>query len=164
LGLQRRERAKDFWVFAPHTLKEALYSTFFFDLMDDHSYRGTFENSRGQVLEHFSASFLKRAFPDNVVLLNPSYPNGEEFADMCVIFDGKIIIVQCKSKGLTLAAHVGEDKAALKRDLEKAIGIAAAQACKGRRYLETEAAPYLLLEGQRIVFISSKSMRLSSLP
>lgn len=132
--------------------------------MDDHSYRGTFENSRGQVLEHFSASFLKRAFPDNVVLLNPSYPNGEEFADMCVIFDGKIIIVQCKSKGLTLAAHVGEDKAALKRDLEKAIGIAAAQACKGRRYLETEAAPYLLLEGQRIVFISSKSMRLSSLP
>jgi hypothetical protein len=102
------------------------------------------------VLECLTANFLKRAFPDSAVLLNPSYPNGEEFADVCVIFDGKIVIVQCKSKGLTLAAHTGEDKAALKRDLEKAIGNAATQACKGRRYLETEASPYLLVEGHQV--------------
>ena len=140
----------DFWIFAPHTLKEVLYSTFFFDLMNDQAYKGTFENSRGHVLEGLSSGFLKRAFPDNAVMLNPSYPNGEEFADVCVIFDGKIIIVQCKSKGLTLGAHTGEDLSALKRDLEKAIGNAAAQACKGRRYLEIEATPYLLSDGKRI--------------
>ena len=139
-----------FWVFAPHTLKEVLYSTFFFDLMNDHAYRGAFENQRGQVLEALSAHFLKRAFPEGTVLLNPSYPNGEEFADVCVIFDGKVIIVQCKSKGLTLAAHSGRDKAALKRDISKAIGDAAKQACKGQRFLETDSAPHLLAGGNRV--------------
>ncbi|PSH04392.1 MAG: hypothetical protein CXZ00_06075 [Acidobacteria bacterium] len=140
-----------FWVFAPHTLKEVLYSTFFFDLMGDQSYRGTFENGRGKVLEELSASFLKRAFPPESVILNPSYPNGEEFADVCVIHDSKLVIVQCKSKGLTLAAYTGDDEEALKRDLQKAIGNAAAQACKGRKYLETESEPYLLCEGKKVV-------------
>lgn len=140
----------DFWVFAPHTLKEVLYSTFFFDLMNDQAYRGTFESSRGRVLEGLSARFLKRIFPESTVLLNPSYPNGEEFADVCVIFDSKIIIVQCKSKGLTFAARNGEDSTALKRDLEKAIGNAAAQACKGRSYLESEPSPYFLVDGKRL--------------
>jgi hypothetical protein len=138
-----------FWVFAPHLLKEVLYSTFFFDLMNDRSYKGTFENGRGRVLEALTATFLKRAFPGSAVLLNPSYPNGEEFADVCVLFDNKIIIVQCKSKGLTLGAHTGDDRAALKRDLEKAIGNAAAQGCKGRRFLESDSSPHLLIDGKK---------------
>jgi hypothetical protein len=147
---------EDYWLFAPHTLKEVLYSTFFFDLMGDQSYRGIFENSRGQVLENLSARFLKRAFPNDAVLLNPSYPNGEEFADVCVLFDSKIIIVQCKSKGLTQSAHNGDDKAALRRDLQKAIGNASTQASKGRAYLENEVAPYLLAEGRRVEIDKTK--------
>ena len=139
-----------YWAFMPHLLKEVLYSTFFFDLTRDRVYRGTFDNLRGKVLEELCADFLRRVFPSAAVLLSPSYPTGDEFADVLVLHDRRIVIVQCKSKALTLAAHTGEDKAALKRDLELAIGSAAAQGCRGRQFLETQAAPFLIANGQRV--------------
>jgi hypothetical protein len=150
-----------YWVFAPHALKEVLYSTFFFDLMNDRAYKASFENSRGKVLEDLSASFLKRVFPADAVFLNPGYPNGEEFADVCVIHDRKILIVQCKSKALTLSAHTGDNEAALKRDLEQAIGNAATQGCKGRRFLETQDAPYLISDGVRVDIDKSQISEIS---
>jgi len=145
-----------FWIFAPNALNEVLYSTFFFDLMADESYKSTFESSRAKVLEELSASFFRRIFPAGNVYLNPRYLNGEEFADALVVYDGKVLIVQCKSKGLTLAAHRGENEAALKTDLQKAIRNAIAQACKGRKFLESNDLPRLLVESGEIAIRRSE--------
>ncbi|QHN04779.1 hypothetical protein FTO74_16485 [Granulicella sp. WH15] len=147
---------QSFWIFAPNALDEVLYSTFFFDLMADESYKSTFESSRAKVLEELSTSFLRRIFPAGDVYLNPRYLNGEEFADALVVYDAKVLIVQCKSKGLTLAAHRGENEAALKSDLQKAIRNAIAQACKGRKFLESSDQSSLLAESGEIVIKRSE--------
>jgi hypothetical protein len=139
-----------FWLISQYSFVETLYSTFYFDLMADKEYKPSFEASRARVLEEKVAEYLCRIFPRSSVHLNPAYPNGEEFADVCVIFDGKILIVQCKGKKLTRAAHIGADEKALRTDIEKAIRHAVEQAAKGRTFLEKTDEPYLLISGQKV--------------
>lgn len=140
-----------FWLISPHSLVETLYSTFYFDLMADNSYKPTFEASRGRVLEGLVAEYFRRIFPISSVHLNPAYPNGEEFADVCVIFDGKILVVQCKGKTLTRAAHIGMSETALRSDVQKAIKDAVEQGVKARRFLEGSDTPHLLIDGKKVL-------------
>lgn len=124
-----------YWILLPATIKEALMSTFYFDLMKDTHYRPQFEKTRGKWLEAKTATCLKRVFGETSVHLNPYYPNGHEMADVLVMFDESVLIIQCKSKGLTFAASRGKSLEELRKSLELAAKSAYQQGGMARRYL-----------------------------
>jgi hypothetical protein len=130
-----------YWVPVVAVLRQALLSTFYFDLMADTAYRATFEQARGAFVETKTAEYLRRVFPSDEVLLNPCRPNGNEFADVVVLHDGKVLIVQCKSKPLTRPAKIGADLEALKTDLRKAVQDAFKQGVAARNYLSSTCTP-----------------------
>jgi hypothetical protein len=136
-----------YWLPVPFLFRRNLYYTFYFDLMGDLSYRPTFERCRGKYLEQKVANCLKRVFPESAVFLNPAYPDGNEFCDVLVLHDGKILIVQCKSKAMTRQAHIGLSASAVRSDLEKAIKGAVEQGVKCRKFLEASDTANLLIDG-----------------
>jgi hypothetical protein len=129
-------RVDKHWLFVPSLLRSALFATFHFDLLRDKEYLPTYERARGKFLEDQTAECLGRVFPRETVLLNPHYPNGDEMADVVVLHDHKILLVQCKSKALTYAARIGADFRALRADLQKAVADAFKQASKAKDYLQ----------------------------
>lgn len=137
----------DFWLVIPYLFRRILYYTFYFDLMADRVYKSTFERARGSYLERKTADYLRRIFPPSAVLLNPSYPDGNEFSDILVLHDGKILVVQCKGKTLTRPAHIGANAESIKSDVQKAIKDAVEQGARGRKYLEAAENANLVYEG-----------------
>jgi hypothetical protein len=138
---------ENYWLVVPFLFKRNLYYTFYFDLMGDRAYKSEFEKARGRYLEVKVAEYLRRVFPTSAVMLNPDYPNGEEFADVLVLHDGKIVIVQCKGKTLTRPSQVGEDAASIKSDIQKAVKDAVDQGVRCRKYLESNEVANLNLQG-----------------
>jgi hypothetical protein len=138
-----------YWALVPPVLASAMLTTFYFDLMRDTSYRPVFEKARGSYVERRTAECLRLLFPPDATLLNPKYLNGDEMTDVMVLYDHKILIVQCKSKTLTYFARIGADFDALRKDLEEAIGDAFQQGIKAREYLEANRVARFTAEGQR---------------
>ena len=132
-----------YWMILPSVIHPTIMTTFFFDLMADKSYRPKFEEARGSWLESKTAEFLRRVFPSKEVLLNPLYPNGDELADVLVLHDRKLLIFQCKSKGLTFRSRMGHSFKELKSDLEKAVENAYSQGVRARSYLLRHTEPTL---------------------
>ena len=110
-----------YWLIVPPVMGSVLLSTFYFDLLNDRQYRPLFDKERATFLEAETATYLRRSFPANSVLLNPFYPNNEEMTDVLVLHDTKVIIVQCKSKLLTHSANVGESFEQLSNDIDEGI-------------------------------------------
>jgi len=131
----------------PYLFRQNLYYTFYFDLMGDKAYKPAFEKGRGSYLEKKVAEYLRRIFPASAVLLNPSYPDGNEFSDVLVLHDGKIVVVQCKGKTLTRPAHIGANAESIKSDVQKALKDAVEQGVKCRKYLEAASTAKLVYEG-----------------
>jgi hypothetical protein len=129
------EHDDKYWLFTNSMLPSVLFYTFYFDLMADSAYRPTFEASRGAFVELKVKDYAARVFPKEAVLLNPKYPNGEEFADVAVLYDGKVLIFQCKAKGFTRSARIGEDFAQLRADMQAGIRAAFDQAVRARKYI-----------------------------
>jgi len=74
------------------------------------------------------------------------YSNGDELADVMVLYDRKILIFQCKSKLLTYRARTGSDFEALRTDVRKAISDAFKQGVRARKYLQTNRRAELRVE------------------
>jgi hypothetical protein len=138
------ERAGKHWLFVPPLLPTAVFTTFYFDLMQDRGYRSTFEKARGKFVEYKTAECLRRVFPARAVVLNPTTPKGEELTDVIVLHDHKILLFQCKAKTLTYPARIGEDLNALKTDVKKAIADAFGQGIKARGYLLAYREPKIV--------------------
>jgi hypothetical protein len=132
-----------YWIFTNSMLRSVLFHTFYFDLMADDSYRPRFEKSRGTFVEAKVREYAARVFPEGSVLLNPMYPNGEEFSDVAVLHDGKVLVFQCKAKGLTRSARIGEDISRLRADMHSAIRSAFDQAVRARKHIRSSAKPIL---------------------
>jgi hypothetical protein len=137
------ERDGFYWLFTNPMVPSVLYHTFFFDLMSDRAYSPRFEKSRGDFVERKVWEYMTRIFPEQMILRNPAYQNGEEFSDVAVLHDGKILIFQCKAKGLTRDARIGADFVRLRTDLQAAIRLAFDQAVKARQYIRSIDAPTL---------------------
>jgi hypothetical protein len=125
-----------YWLFVGPLLRSALFTTFYFDLLNDGAYWPTFEKARGNYLERKTAECLRRVFPREMTLLNPLYRNGEEMADAMVLHDHKILLFQCKSKALTYRARIGADFDVLRDDVRKAIAGSFQQSVRARDYLQ----------------------------
>lgn len=136
-----------YWFFTNPMIASVLFHTFYFDLMADKAYRPTFEKSRGDFVELKVREYMLRVFPRRMVLRNPNYPNGEEFSDVAVLHDGKILIFQCKAKGLTRDAKAGADFAKLRSDMQAAIRGAFDQAVRARAYIRSTNRPSLTMDG-----------------
>ena len=137
------ERDGFYWLFTNPMVPSVLFHTFFFDLMNDRSYCPRFEKARGKYVERKVREYLSRIFPEHMILMNPDYPEGNEFSDVAVLHDGKILIFQCKAKGLTRDARIGADFSRLRSDMQAAIRSAFDQAVRARKYIRSTDTPIL---------------------
>ncbi|MCZ3378432.1 SEC-C metal-binding domain-containing protein [Rhizobium sp. AG207R] len=113
-----------------YQLQESLYESPFFWMMADDDYREIETKNRGAFTESYSSGCLRAVFGDARVLTNVDIYRGKNRyaeADALVLFGNHAIVVQAKSKRLTLNARKGNDLA-LRDDFKKAVANAYDQA------------------------------------
>ena len=128
-------REDRYWMILPAVVRQALMSTFYFDLMADANYRPTFTKSRGKWLERKASECFQRVFGNAEVFRNPRYPNGNELTDILVLHNETMFIVECKSRGLTFDANAGKNFGQLKNSIQGAVKTAYVQCDRARTYL-----------------------------
>lgn len=111
-------------LFNIYSLTEAFYQSPFYWMWDDKPYRPTAMEHRGQFTEELSASRLTDVFGANHVHANVNIHGAKDVVlgeiDVLVLFGDRAIVLQAKSKQLTIAARQGDDEQ-LKTDFQKAI-------------------------------------------
>ncbi len=115
----------DSWLlFQYYSLVEALYETPFYWFIDDDKYLNAAMQHRGMFTEAFSAEKLKLVFGDNRVFQNidivDSKNNKAGEIDVLVVFSNRAIVLQAKSKRLTIASRKGNDLC-IRDDFKKAV-------------------------------------------
>jgi len=93
----------------PALFPAVLLNTFHYDLITDKKYKDKYSSIRGKWLEKRTADALIPIFGSNNIILNPDLPNGDELTDVLVLYDRKIFIIQCKSKGMRYESKIGKD-------------------------------------------------------
>lgn len=132
LGLEDNQ----YLLFQNYSLVEALYETPFFWFNEDKGYKPTAMKHRGEFTEDFSAKRLALVFGESRVFTNIDIYDSKKTRvgeiDVLVIFANRAIILQAKSKKLTISARKGNDNS-LQGDFKKAIQDAYDQAysCAG---------------------------------
>lgn len=94
-------------------LAEAIYESPFYWMLADRPYQPTQVKHRGAFTEGFVADRLKRVFGADHVLTNINIYKGKDViaeVDVLVLWADRAIIVQAKSKRLTLEARKGNDQ------------------------------------------------------
>jgi hypothetical protein len=139
-----------YFLFVPPLVRTALFKTFWFDLQANANYRETFKAAQGRWLEHQVAERLRQVFGPEAVILNPKKANNnrDELADVLVLYDRNIVIVQCKSKGLRHESRTGANFEALVSDVRKAVVEAFDQGLAARDYLSASDEPVVLFRGR----------------
>lgn len=113
----------EYLLFQIYSLVQALYETPFFWFNEDAAYRSIAMQHRGEFTENFSAERLKLVFSKNRVFSNIDiYDSKNKIGeiDVLVVFANRAIILQAKSKKLTIAARKGNDNS-LQSDFKKAV-------------------------------------------
>jgi hypothetical protein len=122
-----------YFLFQNYTLVESMYETPFFWFKADKEYSETAMQHRGEFTEDFSAERLELVFGNGRVFKNITiYDHKYSFAveiDVLVIFGDRALIIQAKSKKLTIAARKGNE-VNLRDDFKKAVQDAYDQAYK----------------------------------
>jgi hypothetical protein len=106
-----------------YNIVEALYESPFYWMGSDDAYKTTAFKHRGEFTESFVARRLAKVFGAKNVLSNVDLFQGRNKTgeiDVLVIFGDRLIVVQAKSKRLTLEARKGND-GQIKADFQKAI-------------------------------------------
>jgi len=126
-----RGESGTFILFQAYSFYEALYESPFYWMLQDAAYKDTALQHRGEFTEGFSAQCLARVFGikhthANVLLhKNAATTIGE--IDNLVLFGNRAIVVQAKSKRLTMEARKGND-GAIQKDFSAGITDAYQQA------------------------------------
>lgn len=111
-------------LFQHYGIYEALYESPFHWMWADKAYRGTLSAHRGEFTERFAARRLAGVFGRQHVHSNVNLARTkgsvEGEVDVLVVFGDRLIIVQAKSKKLTLEARKGND-GQLRKDFAGAI-------------------------------------------
>lgn len=101
-------------------LIEAMYESPFYWMIKDKDYRNVASKHRGNFTEQFCADRLKSVFGEQNVHKNVTFANNKGEIDVLVTYSNRAIVLQAKSKKLTLEARKGNDSA-LKNDFQDAI-------------------------------------------
>ncbi|WP_146448189.1 MULTISPECIES: NERD domain-containing protein [Vibrio] len=126
--------------FQTYSLWEALYESPFFWFNEDKTYKSIASKHRGAFTEDFTAERLALIFGEENVLTNIDIFDGKGKAgeiDVLVTFGRFAIVVQAKSKKLTIEARKGNGKQ-LEDDFKKAIQDAYDQANLCSQLLQKE--------------------------
>jgi hypothetical protein len=137
-----------------YSLLEALYEAPFFWMAADKSYAAAASKHRGEFAERFLAERLARVFGQKYVFQNIDIYKGKDRvteADVLVMFGDRAIVVQAKSKRLTIEARKGNDLQ-LKDDFKKAIHDAYDQALVCSEALLNEEYRFVTPSGDEIDF------------
>jgi len=140
-------------LFLNYSLVEALYETPFFWFNSDAAYKNIAMRHRGEFAEEFSSRRLKRVFGERRVFQNvhiiDTKNNKVGEIDVLVVFANRAIVLQAKSKKLTIAARKGNDLS-LKDDFKKAVQDAYDQAFSCSNYLTDSSYNLVDEEGNEI--------------
>ena len=119
-----RTDAQTYVLFQEYSLAEALYDSPFYWMCGDATYLSTAMLHRGQFTEEFSLERLELVFGKHNVHVNVDIyeSKGKRLGeiDVLVLFGDRAIILQAKSKRLTLEARKGNDNQ-LKDDFKKSV-------------------------------------------
>ena len=102
---------------------EALYESPFYWMLEDKAYRNVASANRGAFTEELTARRLAAVFGEERVHRGVNVMRKGAHVtevDVLILFADRAIVVQCKSKKLTLAARSGNDRQ-LRDDFKKAI-------------------------------------------
>lgn len=111
-------------LFQQYSLVESFYESPVFWMKDDKQYKNTASDNRGKFTEDFAEERLKKVFAEENVFSNVEIlTNGGNVVgeiDTLVLFANRALIVQAKSKTLTIPARQGiKDK--IEDDFQKAV-------------------------------------------
>ena len=126
-----RKGPDEFVLLQYYGISEAFYETPFYWMCADEAYAPTALRHRGEFTETFAAERLMRVFGfdrvfKNVEILKSKGKTQGEI-DALVIFGNRVIVLQAKSKKLTLSARTGNDRK-LQSDFKEAVHNAVDQA------------------------------------
>ncbi|MBG0811144.1 SEC-C domain-containing protein [Methylosinus sp. H3A] len=137
------------------SLTEALYETPFYWMNGDKAYAAAAMTNRGVFTEEFCAARLERVFGPNRTFRNVDiWENSARKKklgeiDALVLIGDRAVVVQAKSKKLTLAARKGNDLQ-LQSDFKAAVQDACDQAITCSKYLLTGASVLADSSGKEI--------------
>lgn len=109
--------------FQSYSIAEALYESPFYWMLEDEDYTASATDNRGKFNEDYCAKRLIDVFGADRVFKNVTIRRGRKIVgeiDVLVIFANRIIIVQAKSKRLTIESRKGNDNQ-LKDDFKRGI-------------------------------------------
>jgi hypothetical protein len=122
-----------FFSFHPVSIAEALYESPFYWMLKDKPYSAAAMKHRGEFTEEFCRSRFAKIFGEARVLSNidliDSHGDASGEVDVLVLFGDRAIVLQAKSKRLTLEARKGNDLQ-LKEDFKLAVQDAYDQGAK----------------------------------
>lgn len=124
-------------LFQYYSLVEALYESPFYWMAQDDSYKNTAAKHRGEFTETIASSCLEKVFGADNVRSNVSLFSGKHRVgeiDTLVTFGDRVVIVQAKSKKLTLEARKGND-GQIRADFQKAVADAYDQGIACARHI-----------------------------
>ena len=138
-----------FILFQQFSLVEAMYESPFYWMCQDDKYKARADDNRGKFTEEFCRERLEFVFGKenvypNVKIIDSKKDLGE--IDVLVLFGDRAIVLQAKSKQLTLEARKGND-GQIREDFKKSI-----QDSYGQGYRDAE-----LLSNGKYRFINSES-------
>ncbi|MCK4517435.1 SEC-C domain-containing protein [Candidatus Babeliales bacterium] len=133
----------EYLLYQNYSLVEALYETPFYWFHEDKAYVNVGMKNRGEFTEEFSAERLKLVFGKNRVFSNidliDSKGNQAGEIDVLVVFANRAIVLQAKSKKLTIASRKGNDNC-IKDDFKKSVqesydqGLSCAKLLSDKKY------------------------------
>lgn len=115
--------SNSYLLFQTYSLYEALYEAPFYWFLEDKSYLNIASKNRGEFTESFTETCLKKVFSEQKVIKNVDLFRAKEKLgeiDILVLYGDRAIVVQAKSKKLTLAARKGV-KFKLQEDFKSAV-------------------------------------------
>jgi len=148
-----KKNTDEFILLQPYRLVEAWYETPFFWFMEDSNYKEIANKNRGDFTEKFSEERLKLVFGKNRVFTNINIYEKQGKCvgeiDVLVLFGNRAIILQAKSKKLTIQARKGNDNC-LKSDFKKAVQDAYNQAYECATYLNNRKYKFYDNQGNEL--------------
>lgn len=141
-------------LFQHYSLLEALYEAPFFWMAGDKSYSATASKNRGAFVEQFLVERLSGVFGQKHVFGNVDIYKGKaRFGEIdgLIVYGDQAIVVQAKSKRLTIEARKGNDLQ-LRSDFKKAVQEAYNQAVSCSEALSNAECKFILSSGDEISF------------
>ncbi|MEW4468428.1 SEC-C metal-binding domain-containing protein [Parasphingorhabdus sp. JC815] len=133
-------------------LVEAIYDSPFYWMAADKNYRETAFSNRGKFTEKFVADRLATVFSEANVHSNVNIKKGGNIVaeiDILVTFADRALVIQCKSKKLTLEARKGNDQQ-LHDDFKKSVQASYDQAYLCSKFLNDPQAKFVDDKGNEL--------------